>query len=1208
MSRLALYLLGPPRIERDGQPVDVRRRKAVALLTYLAVTGQSHSRDALATLFWPEHDQSRARAGLRRTLASLKKGLGEGWLEVDRENVELNSDTALWLDVQAFRERLAACGTHGHPAQEMCPDCLPLLAEAVELYRDDFLAGFTLRDSPAFDEWQFFQSQGLRADLASGLERLAREFSNQGEYQPAITYARRWLALDPLHEPAHRCLMGLYARSDQRAAALRQYQECERILQEELGVPPDEQTARLYQAIKDHREGTPAESRPERYRLERKLSGKGSFGDLWLATVGNLPLQLTPFVGREEELAQIQEGLRDPACRLLTLVGLGGSGKTRLALEAAAPQIDHYPNGIYFVSLAPLDSVDSIVPTVAEALGFHFYAEGEPRQQLLDYLRQKRMLILLDNFEHLVEGAGLVTDILQTAREVKILVTSRVRLNVGVEHLFPVAGMHFPERESDEDVDQYTAVKLFLQSASRVRPSFEPTADEMLDVARICRLLEGMPLAILLATGWMEMLTPCEIVAEMRLSLDFLKTDLRDVPARQRSMRAIFDHTWDLLPEREQELFAGLSVFRGGFTREAAQEVIGVSLHELMALINKSLLHRTSRGRYEVHDLLRGYAAEKLETSGEADAVRDAYCAYYAGFLHQREADLKGRRQLGALDEIEADFENVRAAWNWALEQKNYTVIGRLVRSLGWFCKFRSRHQEHEELLQRAREQLAPGPDDEPHPVWGRILIAEYYARPHEVDRSQVERGLAILQKHGDDLETISWGLQALGEAALDAEDYAGGLSLFEKSLAFCRELNDSFHIAGALYRLAETYRLLEQPERAVTCARQSLDLSREIGDRYWAASSLANTGVIALYTGNYTEAEGYLREANTLYREIGYRPGIAESCVQVGRLAFIRGNFEKAGAVAGEALGIATDLGIKRVAQSALDLEALVARTLGEKKDGHRVEQEPVRIPDIPTKIDQYKVKRLLGVGRFTTVYRAYDPNSEGDVVLVIASPEALEQFDWFSKGFKRAAEFAAKATHSAIPEVYDYVETAEQAYIVVEYIPGKDLEFILEEQDGFLPEKDVVEWVIQVCDALSYMHRQRPEPLIFRDIKPSNVMVDPLGRVCLVWFYQMEPYHAGREQAAGGIEGYSPPEQYFGYTDARSDVYAVGATLHHLLTCRDPREETPFSFHDAPPRSLNPAISEELEAVILRAVEHNPEDRYQGVQELKTALLACL
>lgn len=252
--------------------------------------------------------------------------------------------------------------------------------------------------------------------------------------------------------------------------------------------------------------------------------------------------------------------------------------------------------------------------------------------------------------------------------------------------------------------------------------------------------------------------------------------------------------SWKLLAEREREVFQGLSIFRGGFTRDTAQEVIGASLRDLMALVNKSLLQRTATGRYDMHEVLRGYAAEKLATSEMANVARDAHSAYFAEFLHQREADLKGRRQLGALDEIEADFENVRAAWNWALEQKNYTVIGRLVRNLGWLCKFRSRHQEHEELFRRAREQLAPGPDDEPHPVWGRILVAESYTRLDKDVSGQIERGLAILQEYGDDLESISWGLQALGEAALDAEDYDGGLSLFERSLAFCRLLSSSIY------------------------------------------------------------------------------------------------------------------------------------------------------------------------------------------------------------------------------------------------------------------------------------------------------------------------------------------------------------------------------------------------------------------------------
>jgi predicted ATPase/DNA-binding SARP family transcriptional activator len=1171
MSPLALYLLGPPRIERDGQLVDVRRRKAVALLAYLAVTEQSHSRDALATLFWPEHDQSRARAGLRRALASLKKDLGEGWLEVDRENVGLNSDAELWLDVEAFRERLAACGTHGHPAEEMCPDCVPLLAEAVEIYRDDFLAGFTLRDSPAFDEWQFFQSQRLRADLASGLERLAREFGNQGKYQPAVAYARRWLALDPLHEPAHRCLMGLYARSDQRAAALRQYQECERILQEELGVPPEEETARLYQAVKDHREGTAAKSQPERYRLERKLSGKGSFGDLWLATdtllerpvavkcpkgpldprlrerfltearmlarlnhpnitqihdalfdegedrfylvmeyvdgkdlaeiisggtplpldwvldvaegvlqalryahdqglvhrdvkpdnvmiadgvkltdfgladlrsilgqgtrflagtpaymapeqiegravdgradlyalgvilfemisgghlpfehedqvemldahlhaappsvgqfapavppqleqlvsrlvakapqdryasakavmdaldavqvgptVGNLPLQLTPFVGREEELAMIRERLQDHACRLLTLVGLGGSGKTRLAVEVAAAEADNYPHGVYFVSLAPFDSVDSIVPTVAEALGFRFYEEGEPQQQLLDYLRQKHVLILLDNFEHLVEGAGLVTDMLQTAADVKILVTSRARLNVGGENLFPVAGMSVPDQGIDADIAGYSAIKLFVQSARRVRASYDLTPDDIADVIHICRLAEGMPLAILLAAAWMEMLTPSEIVAEMRQSLDFLEADLRDVPERQRSIRAVFDHTWDLLSEREQELFAGLSVFRGGFTREAAREIMGASLLDLMTLVHKSLLYRTASGRYDVHDLLRQYAAEKLnESPAASQAARKRHSDHYLAALQRWEADLKGPRQQTTQGEMDAEIENVRRAWDWAVERAPPERLDQGIVSLARFYGWWRGWQEGEAVCRRAEEKLvsrgfdSPQASDDELRVLAQVLSVRSninWGLGHPQPCSQwLERSLALLEEAGlDDPKTRSgkaYTLLEMGRVASDSGQVEAR-RFYEQSLTLFRASEDRWGAALALFELGQVATNQGAYAEAKRFHEESLAIRRALGDQRTLAASVAGLGTIAMREGELEEAERLLRESLAIYREIGIRGAIAGGLSSLGITLTLLGRVAEAQSLKKDSLAIYDELGDRR-------------------------------------------------------------------------------------------------------------------------------------------------------------------------------------------------------------------------------------------------------------------------------------------------------
>ena len=318
-ARLTFYLLGSPRVERGGQPIAVDTRKATALLAYLAVEGGSHSREQMAALFWPDVDERRAHAALRRTLSTLNKALrGEG-VQIDREAVGLDRGAEVWLDVDELHARLADCLTHGHAATEVCPACLAPLAEAAALYRDDFLSGFTLRDSPGFDDWQFFQAESLRRELSGALERLVRGHSAQRELEPAIAHARRWLALDPLHEPAHRQLMRLYAEAGQRASALRQYRECVRVLEEELSVPPLEETTRLYEEIKENRQLPSADHRPPMADHPQPAAVGGQ--------------RSMPLVGRATEwaaLLTVYDSLRADG-QLIVLEGEAGIGKTRLA-------------------------------------------------------------------------------------------------------------------------------------------------------------------------------------------------------------------------------------------------------------------------------------------------------------------------------------------------------------------------------------------------------------------------------------------------------------------------------------------------------------------------------------------------------------------------------------------------------------------------------------------------------------------------------------------------------------------------------------------------------------------------------------------------------------------------------------------------------------------------------------------------------------
>jgi predicted ATPase len=360
----------------------------------------------------------------------------------------------------------------------------------------------------------------------------------------------------------------------------------------------------------------------------------------------NLPRQPTPLVGREEELVEIAELFSKPDCCLLTLVAPGGMGKTRLGLQATAEQSDFFRHGVYFVPLAGVTSSENLPATIAAALNLSFYGAEDLESQLQSYLHEKQLLLLLDNFEHLIDGAGTVADILSIAPEVKILVTSRERLRLQAEWTFEVTGLPVPENGSLEAAEEYGAVELFLQSAHRAQPGFSPSPEDLQAIVRICRLVDGMPLALELAAAWVNTLNCKEIAAEIQQDLDLLATEMHDVPRRQRSIRAVFDHSWNDLSTAEQSSFKQLSVFRGGFNRLGAQEVAGATLRILSALINKSLLTRDDAGRFQIHELVRQYAAEKLgEDEGESKQPRRDMLSIFPIFSRGSRRRLSGVRE-----------------------------------------------------------------------------------------------------------------------------------------------------------------------------------------------------------------------------------------------------------------------------------------------------------------------------------------------------------------------------------------------------------------------------------------------------------------------------------------------------------------------------------------------------------------------------------
>lgn len=624
----------------------------------------------------------------------------------------------------------------------------------------------------------------------------------------------------------------------------------------------------------------------------------------------NLPAQTTPFVGREGELAEVGRLLNDS--RLVTILAAGGMGKTRLSLEAAAQQLERFPNGAYFVALAPLTSADNIISAVAEAVSFQFYPGGEPKQQLMDFLREKQLLLVMDNFEHLMDGVGVVQDILQAAPDVQIIVTSRQRLNLSGETLFNLEGMDFPDWETPEDALRYSAVQLFMQSAWRARPNFELKTDDLNFVARICRLVRGMPLGILLAAAWVDALSLKEIVEQINKSLDFLETEMADVPKRQRSIRAVFEYSWNLLSEHERLIFSKLSVFRGGFTREAAQAVSDAGLRQLTALVNKSLLRRDpDTGRYEVHELLRQYAEEYLEKSGIVETIRDTHSAYFAAFMQQREPDLKGKRQQAAVQEIETEFDNIRQAWHVSVQQRDITQVGKFLFSLNFFANYRGKYVEITVLLAQAVQAL----NDLNHAIYGRLLT--YYGRSIEnsghlqESETQLRQGLAIAQEHHDELGIALASLflaRAIYPGLMKREE---GVQLSEASISIYERLGDEYELANALHYRGFLLGAVQKNEESLSLYRQILEIRRQLGDELGVASSLNNIAA-TLYFMDSPETEVRSREVVALYKQLNQPFGVALSMSRLAEIEFSKNNLGAARKSSEEALRIAWEIGAK--------------------------------------------------------------------------------------------------------------------------------------------------------------------------------------------------------------------------------------------------------------------------------------------------------
>jgi predicted ATPase/DNA-binding CsgD family transcriptional regulator len=584
-----------------------------------------------------------------------------------------------------------------------------------------------------------------------------------------------------------------------------------------------------------------------------------------------LPIFPTPFIGREESLAQITDLFLNPACHLLTLLGPGGIGKTRLAVEVAAHQANLFNDGVYFVALQPLNSPDLLIPAIADSLQLQFYPGGDPKQQLLDHLRPKSLLLILDNFEHLLDGAEVVGEIIVHAPQVKVLATSRTRLDLVEEWVLDIGGL-----------EDYEAVELFVQRARQVQSGFILTEA----VKRICQLVGGMPLGIEMAAGWVRALPAEEIAAEIERSMDLLSTTARNVPARHRNMRAALQHSWNLLSTVEQEVFQRMSVFRGGFTREGAQGVSGASIWILTALVDKSLLRIDRDGRYQMQELLRQYAEERLRASGEMENTLDLHSLYYAQFLEARWATLRSSQQREVLDEIDAEVDNIRAAWQTLCRNRQISHLHAAAKSLWLANDLRCRFHDMVSLFGQAVEALRPvaGTEEVDRTLglmlalegWSYVglgLPSKGYGLAHE--------GLSYLRETGT-TEDLFFGLLSVQLNSYHLNRKVEIWRVCRKVLEIAQANGDRWMIARALYEFTN-YKLslfdqsqVAEAKRHAVCeegkhkGEEALHLAEEGGD-LWLQASISGflLGNVNRTMQNYTEAKRCYERSLMLFTKV---------------------------------------------------------------------------------------------------------------------------------------------------------------------------------------------------------------------------------------------------------------------------------------------------------------------------------------------------
>ncbi|MEM7335487.1 MAG: tetratricopeptide repeat protein [Chloroflexota bacterium] len=877
-TQLTIKLLGRFSLEKDGKPVKgLSSRKAEAMLIYLLCQKRPLSREVLADFLWDDRPQEQSLANLRSLLSGLRRHLGD-FLVVSRHSIGFNLESDYQIDVDDFLHHLEPLKQH--ELSNFTANQIAEVETAVGLYYGAFLEGFHIRESRRFEEWVTIERERYQRLAILGWQQLIQYHLQNGNYAAGIENTVRLLETDPLNEQAHRQMMLLLAKNNQRHTALQQYDTCVRLLDDELGVPPSVETTHLFEQIRTSQ----------------------------ITKLHNLPAQSTPFVGRESDLAELHRMVAQPNGRFITLLGPGGIGKTRLALHFAEQIVTKQPglflHGVRFIPLNGLENPKLLVAALANGVSFKLRGSEAPETQLVQFFGSREMLLILDSFDRLAmaqSAVSLLTSLIQKCPQLRIIVTSRVRLHLANETVFDLQGLQFPRQKTAVSIEHYAAVQLFIQNARRYLHGFQPTADDLKAILQTCRLLDGIPLGIELASAWVRFLSCQEIFEDLSQNLDIIEES--GAENQQSGLHAAFDGSWELLSEPLQQTLCQISLFRGSFDRDAAKLIAKAPLPKLVRLMDSSWIRRleqAGQARFEMLSIMRQYTAEKFRALPQLqEETRNRYIDFYTQFLADRHTLLEGQNQHQALDEIEGEIENIVFAIQLALEKQQIEPIDKSIDSLFYFYDIHSQFLSGSTLFQSMVEEVNQFPDSQSKAITlakieSRLGWFLFHQGQYETCRQKLETSLEQLRQH-DALSEAIFTLNYLGAVSRHFGDYPTAKKMLNEALTIAQDNDNLFEASIALNILGQVASLQGDYELAKAQCQEGQRLKEQVGDQWGMTHSLTYLGRVALALGELHEAHNLFEQSLALSEQFADRRGIAFAHQNLGDVALWDGAFETA-------------------------------------------------------------------------------------------------------------------------------------------------------------------------------------------------------------------------------------------------------------------------------------------------------------------------